>query len=188
MKYAIDPFLSTAAHQQDPNTFFQADNVNLEQLFITSFAQDVLIRKYRRCVVVGDPGAGKATLLKYLALALVDGKYPDLPDLPIHIELNAFVYSEEQDLLSYAARRWQERYKFPKEKARNYMDIMLSDGKAILLLDALDETVVGEQSSQADTSYQKAWDAIMHLAVRYSQSCIVVPARKVGYQQHRQLD
>src|SRR5258708_1826726 len=188
MQYAIAPVLSTAAQQRDPDSFFQARHRYLEQRVSNSIAPDVAIRKYRRCVVVGDPGAGKTTLLKYLALALVDGKYPDLPDLPIHIELNAFVYSEEQDLLSYAARRWQERYKFPKEKARNYMDIMLSDGKAILLLDALDETVVGEQSSQADTSYQKAWDAIMHLAVRYSQACIVVTARKVGYQQHRQLD
>jgi hypothetical protein len=68
------------------------------------------------------------------------------------------------------------------------MDMMLKDGNAILLLDGLDETVVGEQSAQADASYQKAWDAIMRLAARYPQAYIVVTARKAGYKQHRSLD
>ncbi len=68
------------------------------------------------------------------------------------------------------------------------MDTRLREGKAILLLDALDETVVGEHPAQADESYQKAWDAIMHLAARYPEACIVVTARKAGYQQHRPLN
>ena len=48
------------------------------------------IRKYQHCVIVGDPGAGKTTLLKFLTLSAADKKLKDLPDLPIHIELNAF--------------------------------------------------------------------------------------------------
>ncbi len=188
VRYAIDPALATAAERRDPESFFQARHHYLEQRVGTAVDPDVAIRKYRRCVVVGDPGAGKTTLLKYLTLTLADGKYPDLSDLPIHVELNAFIYSEERDLLGYAARRWEERYAFPWTEARSYIDAMLRDGKAILLLDALDETVVGEQPAQAYASYQKAWDAIMHLAARYPQAYIVVTARKAGYQQHRPLD
>ena len=188
VRYTIDPALAGAAERRDPNSFFQARHHYLEQRVLTAVDPDVAIRKYRRCVVVGDPGAGKTTLLKYLALTLADGKYPDLSDLPIHIELNAFIYSEDWDLLNYVARRWEERYAFPWAEARSYMDATLRDGKAILLLDALDETVVGEQPAQAYASYQKAWDAIMRLAARYPQAYIVVTARKAGYQQHRQLD
>jgi predicted NACHT family NTPase len=188
MRYTIDPALASAAKQRDPRDFFEARHHYLEQRTGTAIDPDEAIRKYRRCVVVGDPGAGKTTLLKYLALALADGKYPSLSDLPIHVELNAFVYSEDRDVLDYAARRWEERYAFPQTEARSYMDMMLRDGKAILLLDALDETVVGEQSAQADASYQKAWNAVIRLATRYPQACIVVTVRKAGYQQHRPLD
>lgn len=187
VRYALDPALATAAEQRDPNSFFQARHHYLEQRVGTAIDPDVAIRKYRRCVIVGDPGAGKTTLLKYLVLTLADGKYPNLPDLPIHIELSAFVSSEEQDILDYGARRWEERYAFPQTEARNYMDATLRDGQVILLLDALDETVVGEQPGLADASYQKAWDAIMHLATRYPEAYIVVAARKAGYQQHRPL-
>ena len=187
MRYAIDPALATAAERRDPDSFFQARHHYLEQRVGTAIDPDAAIRKYRRCVIIGDPGAGKTTLLKYLTLALADGKYPDLTDLPIYIALSAFVSSADRDILDYAARRAEECYAFPQTEGRSYMDTMLRDGKTILLLDALDETVVGEQPTQADASYQKAWDAIMHLASRYPEACIVVTARKAGYQQHRQL-
>ncbi len=188
VRYAIDPALATAAQQRDPDSFFQAKHHYLEQRVVTAIDPDAVIHKYRRCVIVGDPGAGKTTLLKYLVLMLADGKYPDLADLPIHVELNAFASSEERDVLDYAAHRWEERYAFPQTEARSYMNTMLRDGKAILLLDALDETVMGEQPAQADASYQKVWEAIMRLATRYPSACIVVTARKAGYQQHRPLD
>ena len=187
-RYAIDPSLVAAAQRRDPDSFFQARHHYLEQRVGTAIDPDAAIHRWRHCVIVGDPGAGKTTLLKYLALMLADGKYPDLADLPIHVELNAFVYSEEEDVLDYAAHQWEERYAFPQIEARGYMDTMLKNGKAILLLDALDETVIGEQPARADVSYQKAWNAIMRLVTRYPQACIVVTARKAGYQQRRQLD
>jgi len=186
--YVIDPTLALAAERRNPDSFFQAKHHYLERRMKAAVDPDAAIRKYRRCVVVGDPGAGKTTLLKYLALTLADSKYPDLADLPIHVELNDFVSSDDRNILDYAARRWEQRYAFPQVEAWSYMDMMLKSDKAILLLDALDETVVGEQPAQADASYRKAWAAIMSLATRYPQACIVVTARKAGYQQHRPLD
>ena len=186
MLYHIDRTLAIAS-EQDPKSFLQAKHDYLEKRVVTAVDPDEAIRNHRCCVIVGDPGAGKTTLLKYLTLAIADGKYPGLSDLPIHVELSGFVYSIDQDILDYAARQWDERYRFPQAEARIYMDAMLKEGKAILLLDALDETVVGEYAAQAEASYQKAWDSIMHLATVYSQACIVVTARKAGYKYHQPL-
>ncbi len=91
----------------------------LERRASTALDPDEAIRKYQRCVIVGDPGAGKTTLLKFLTLSAADKKLKDLPDLPIHIELNAFAAnSEYHDLLDFASHIWDERYAFLKTDAR----------------------------------------------------------------------
>jgi len=64
---------------------------------------------------------------------------------------------------------------------------MLREGKALLLLDALDETAIGEQTEVADSSYQRVCDAILRLTTRYPDAPIVVTARKAGYQRHMSL-
>src|SRR6266700_865070 len=186
--YEIDPLLREAEERRDPNVMIQASRKYLERRVGTALHPDEALRKYQRCVIVGDPGAGKTTLLKFLALSAADGTLKDLPDLPIHIELNAFAaQSTEHDLLYFAAAQWDERYAFHKEDARAYMDTVLEEGKALLLLDALDETVIGELSADAENSYRRASEAILGVTTRYPQSPIVVTARKAGYQQRMSL-
>jgi predicted NACHT family NTPase len=68
------------------------------------------------------------------------------------------------------------------------MEEQLQAGTALLLLDALDETVLGETTSEADASYQSVAEAILRLAAHYPQVSIVVTARKQGYQQRRILE
>src|SRR5260370_22095613 len=151
-------------------------------------APDEAMRKCIHCGSVGDPGAGKTTLLKFLTLKAADGTLKDLPDLPIHIELNAFSVSTEfNDLLDFADNEWDKRYAFFKAQARDYMDEALKAGKAMLLLDALDETVVGEQTEKAEASYGRAVNAIIQTATRYPRAPIVVTVRKAGYQQRMPL-
>ena len=67
------------------------------------------------------------------------------------------------------------------------MEEMLKAGKALVLLDALDETVIGEQAATAEASYKHVSDAIIHLITRYPQAPIVVTARKAGYHQRMPL-
>jgi len=67
------------------------------------------------------------------------------------------------------------------------MEKVLGEGKALLLLDALDETVIGEQSASAEDSYQRVSEAILLIATRFPLSPIVVTARKAGYQQRMSL-
>src|SRR5204863_700991 len=100
---------------------------------------------------------------------------------------NAFASSEYHDLLDFAANVWDERYAFLKADARVYMDEILKAGKALILLDALDETVIGEQVETAEASYKSVSDAIIQLATRYPQASIVVTARKAGYHQRMPL-
>jgi HEAT repeat protein/GTPase SAR1 family protein len=186
--YALIPILAEAETKRDPNISIRADKTYLESRSISSLDPYEAIRIYKRCVIVGDPGAGKTTLLKHLVLKSVDRQVPGLPDFPIHIELNAFASSGSNNLLDFASTKWDERYGFPSDEARSYMERRLNEGNALLLLDALDETVIGETLEVAEASYKRVADAIMQVATRYYQSPIVVTARKAGYQQRKRLE
>jgi NACHT domain len=185
--YDFDPTLRDGETRFDPNAFLKASHFRLEQRISTSLASEEAFRTYKHCVVVGDPGAGKTTLLKYLALQVIDQQLVDLPDLPIHVELNAFASSGYRDLLEFASVVWEERYSFLKTEARDYMQRQLQEGKAVLLLDALDETVTGANKDQAEESYRQVSKAITDVATRYSQAPIIVTARKAGYHQRSRL-
>lgn len=188
LRYEVDSLLSTAEQHRDPNALLHASKTYLERRVSTALDPNEAIRKYRRCVIVGDPGAGKTTLLKFLTLKAADHQLQDLPDLPIHIELNAFAANAQYpDLLDYAAHLWDERYAFLKADARAYMEKALKEGNALFLLDALDETVIGEQIMLAESSYQRVCDAILQVATRYPDAPVIVTARKAGYQQRMSL-
>src|SRR5439155_19218932 len=64
---------------------------------------------------------------------------------------------------------------------------MLKAGKALLLLDALDETVIGPTAIAAEDSYQRVAHAIIQVVTRYNQSPIVVTVRKAAYQERIRL-
>ncbi len=180
-------FAQDAETRLDPNTLLKAGHLRLEQRSSTSLSPEEAFRTHKHSVVVGDPGAGKTTLLKYLALQAIDHHLVGLPDLPIHVELNAFATSGHRDLLEFAAVVWEERYDFPKTEARDYMQQQLHAGQALLLLDALDETVTGTDKEQAEESYRQVSKAITNVATRYSQAHIIVTVRKAGYHQRSRL-
>ncbi len=140
-----------------------------------------------RCLFLGDPGAGKSTLLKYLALMSIDGKLPNLPAFPIHISLADFASSPGIGLIEFATTRWDEWYGFPEEEARTYMETCLIDGHAMMLLDALDETVIGGNEQSGQESYHRVLEAIRQVISLYPNALIVVTARKAGYFQRERL-
>ncbi len=185
--YELDPVLWEADRQPDPNVFLKVHRLRLEQRASTALAPEEAIRTYKRCAIVGDPGAGKSTLLKHLALLSIEQHPGGLPDLPIHIELQAFASSGHRDALEFAAAVWEERYLFPRAEALEYMQAQLRDGHALLLLDALDETLAGTTGEQAEESYLQVSKVITDTATRYPQAPIVVTARKAGYHQRARL-
>jgi GTPase SAR1 family protein len=187
LSYGIDKALLQADIQGDPNQLLNVRASFLEARIKEAMTPEEALQKYPRCVVLGDPGAGKSTLLKYLTLQAVDRQLPKMPDLPIYIVLGEFAASASSDLLSFAAQRWDEEYGFPEDEARSYIEGRLSDGDALLLLDALDETVIGSTDTAARDSYSRVTVAINQLAKRYHNVPIVVTARRAGYTQRSHI-
>lgn len=96
------------------------------------------VKTYRKLIILGKPGAGKTTFLKYLAIQCNEGRFePDC--VPIFITLKDFAEAEnEPSLLSYVA----DCYQSIETVNLNLIDSLsqlLSAGKALLLLDGLDE-------------------------------------------------
>ncbi|MBE3566960.1 MAG: NACHT domain-containing protein, partial [Thermogemmatispora sp.] len=159
----------------------------LERRFGEALEPQEAVRRHSRCVILGDPGAGKTTLLRHLAICILRGEAPALPPVPIYLSLNAFAASGQENLLTYAVWRLTRDYRdygLEEEEVALYLRTRLEEGKTLFLLDALDETLIGESPEEAGQSYRRVVEAVQRLANR---SAVVVTARRAGYRLHRRL-
>src|SRR3989440_5011289 len=107
--------------------------------------------------------------------------------LPVYVELQSFGRSGQHDLLDFVSATWEGSYAFPAQQARLLLANYLEEGKALLLFDALDETVVGETTEAAQQSYEAVSQAILALAADYPKASMVATIRKASYRQHKPL-
>jgi predicted NACHT family NTPase len=102
------------------------------------------VKRYSKLMVLGKPGAGKTTFLKYLAMQCIEGSF-QADRIPVFITLKSFAEDENQpDLLTclerlmvgaHAKTNHLSLLKFDKESFQS----IIQQGKLLILLDGLDE-------------------------------------------------
>ncbi|MEP0871792.1 NACHT domain-containing NTPase [Trichocoleus desertorum AS-A10] len=102
------------------------------------------VKRYSKLMVLGKPGAGKTTFLKYLAMQCIEGNF-QADRIPVFITLKSFAEDEDRpNLLTCLARFMTGVY----SKTNNYLSqkidteslqSIIQQGKLLILLDGLDE-------------------------------------------------
>jgi len=145
---------------------------------------DAVLNPVRRLVtVLGDPGAGKSSLLRYLAVNLAaPDPAPELVDwagwLPVLVELRAYADPAwrtgrwaDATLLDFLDHRAQEGPGLPRDALEGYLR---RGGPAVVMFDGLDELF--------DTHDRNAVARkIVTFAAAYPQVRVIVTSRIIGY-------
>lgn len=103
------------------------------------------VKQYSKLMVLGKPGAGKTTFLKYLAMQCIEGLF-QANRVPLFITLKEFAETPGQpDLMTYISL-WDGHLARPKTRADKMstpqelpIQRILQEGRALVLLDGLDE-------------------------------------------------
>lgn len=93
----------------------------------------VVVRSLNRLFVLGKPGSGKTTFLKYLASLTADEK--EIDRVPVFISFNNWAYSQK-NLIDYIVDQF-DVCGFPD--AILFIESLLENGRCLLLFDGLDE-------------------------------------------------
>ncbi len=154
-----------------------------------------VLQRYRRLVIIGDPGCGKTTLISYLALTygrtlsgmedLVQERLglKEANALPVVLPLRNLGYHLNEKhsnpgkdgpavLLDYL-REYYEAQQIPLPE--DFFSTYLNQGEAVLLLDGMDEVA-------NPAMRQRVARLIEMFALRFGKCRFVVTSREVGYE------
>ncbi|MEM6752783.1 MAG: HEAT repeat domain-containing protein [Cyanobacteria bacterium P01_C01_bin.38] len=130
-------------------------------------------------VLLGAPGSGKTTLLSYFAVMLAQNKAEklglnsDIDYLPILIRMRDLSRLGEISILDYA-KQFAEKYLLVKNLPEGFFEYWLSDGRALILLDGLDE--IAEESKR-----YKVVQRIENFLGQFQDNTAIITSRPAGY-------
>jgi predicted NACHT family NTPase/transcriptional regulator with XRE-family HTH domain len=137
-----------------------------------------VVKNYSRLIVLGKPGAGKTTFLKYLAMQCITGKFA-ANKVPFFVTLKDFADTSTRSrpkLVKYLANTLSDsmqqhtfRNKFSELTSTEIIKLLLNHGRCLILLDGLDE-VLKEDTKRI---YREIGDA----ADKFYQSQFVITCR-----------
>lgn len=131
----------------------------------------------RKFVILGDPGSGKSSLIRYLALrwaGIVEPKVRDTQPIPLVVELGAYARWQCEGRRDFI--RYLEEGPVWHEWQRGQLSQMLEQpGRVVLLLDGLDEVFDVQTRGLVVNDIQRFCSQNANIPV-------VLTSRVVGYQ------
>ena len=133
----------------------------------------------RRVVILGAPGSGKTTLMSYFAVMLAESKAEvlgldgDTDWLPILIRMRDFGINLDKNLIDYA-RGFAENTMSVQRLPVGFFEHWLSDGRALILLDGLDE--VADEAKRNDVVRR-----IENFLGQFDRNRAIITSRPAGY-------
>jgi hypothetical protein len=169
----LDDIFADAYMLDKPTAFSRFDIERLKQLTADPEAPPPqakrvnglrLVTKKRNLFILGKPGAGKTTFLKYIALQSAE---QNIDKIPIFISLKEWADSGAE-LMPFIAERF-DICDFPA--AQPFVEELLKSGSAIMLFDGLDE--VNQESGQRD----KQTRAMNNFVEKYDRTQCLITCR-----------
>ncbi|WNZ12170.1 HEAT repeat domain-containing protein [Streptomyces sp. 11x1] len=169
---ALPPGVDREALERIRQAYLKAPQLPIMKVLTSDAAQ--------RMVLLGDPGAGKSTLARYIALALTtsDTLLPDLNSyLPLIIELRSYAEADwrKETFESFLAHLQEtEGLSLPSDLLGSYLTGSQAE-KLWLFFDGLDE--IFEPEVRGGVTQR-----IAAFAEKYPHIRITVTSRRIGYQ------
>ncbi|MGA5699864.1 NACHT domain-containing protein [Peterkaempfera bronchialis] len=168
-------------HGLDERQWEQAQQAYRERPTIALF-DAVASQDSRHIVLLGDPGAGKSTVARYLALTLMsDGCSGDPLQaltglLPVVVELRRYADADwrEQSFEDFLAHLHTQEGHAPSPALLRQR---LCNGRALIVFDGLDELF---DPKIRETVTRR----IAGFTARYPQARVIVTSRVIGYRRH----